>query len=203
LTPLAGIPGPGFLPSAEPVSPSSNPRAQPPQGKTSSSHEVPPHPFAVPPAWPLEDLAAIEKQLALFIGPMAKVAVKRASARTSNLDDLYEILASSVANAEDKKNFLAGKKKGSRDSAGVSHHASQDQPSPATTSGSRAELTPEATEQAARLLARYVGPLANVLVKRASQRAGDLRGLYEQLAEHIESKPDRTEFLRNAGFPQR
>jgi hypothetical protein len=145
-------------------------------------------------------LHVVEKELANFIGPLARLAVKRASARTNDLDALYDLLAASVANADDKQEFLAGKIKmrpgvGARPSAQSPSHLGAPRP------GSRVELTQPAIEQAARLLARHLGPLAGILAKRASQRAESLHSLYELLAQHIDSKSERERFLHDGGFP--
>jgi len=48
-------------------------------------------------------------------------------------------------------------------------------------------------------LAQYVGPLARVLIKRAANDSGDLGELYRKLAEHIDSEPERSEFLKGLG----
>jgi len=76
-------------------------------------------------------------------------------------------------------------------------------PSPAAipaSATSRAELTPAAIERAARMLARYIGPISGVLAKRAAQQADSLRTLYLLLAEDVESPAERARFLRDAGF---
>jgi serine/threonine-protein kinase len=44
-------------------------------------------------------------------------------------------------------------------------------------------------------LANYVGPIANILVKRASSTTQDLRALVEQVAGEIESEDGRKKFL--------
>lgn len=67
--------------------------------------------------------------------------------------------------------------------------------------GSRAELSPNAIEQATHLLVRYLGPISAVLTKRAVPHADSLRSLYLLLAEHIESESERASFLREAGIP--
>jgi len=65
---------------------------------------------------------------------------------------------------------------------------------------SRAELTPATIDRAARMLARYIGPISGVLAKRAAQQADSLRTLYLLLAEDVESPAERARFLRDAGF---
>ena len=65
---------------------------------------------------------------------------------------------------------------------------------------SMAELTPAAIDRAARVLARYIGPISGVLAKRAAQQADSLRTLYLLLAEDVEGPTERARFLRDAGF---
>jgi predicted Ser/Thr protein kinase len=67
--------------------------------------------------------------------------------------------------------------------------------------GSRPELTSVAVDRAARMLARYIGPISAILAKRAAQQADSLRTLYLLLAENVESQTERARFLRDAGFP--
>jgi serine/threonine-protein kinase len=54
---------------------------------------------------------------------------------------------------------------------------------------------PEQLNEIARKLAHYVGPIASVLVKRASSTTHDLRTLVEQVAGEIESEEKRKKFL--------
>jgi eukaryotic-like serine/threonine-protein kinase len=48
-------------------------------------------------------------------------------------------------------------------------------------------------------LAHYVGPIASVLVKRASSSTNDLQALVEQVAQEIEEKDARQRFLSSVG----
>jgi serine/threonine-protein kinase len=72
--------------------------------------------------------------------------------------------------------------------------------SSASTAPASAELTREAIEHAARLLAPYVGPISSVLAKRAAQRADSLRAFYLLLAEHVDGELERVRFLHESGF---
>src|SRR6185369_15326013 len=54
---------------------------------------------------------------------------------------------------------------------------------------------PEQLSEIARKLASYVGPIAAILVKRASSSTQDLRVLVEQVAAEIESEDGRKKFL--------
>ena len=44
-------------------------------------------------------------------------------------------------------------------------------------------------------LARHVGPLARVLIKRASSDSGNVAELVRKLAEHIDDEGDRQAFI--------
>jgi hypothetical protein len=52
-------------------------------------------------------------------------------------------------------------------------------------------------DRVARGLARHLGPIANVLVRRAAQRCSSLDELYEAVSREIASEADRASFLRS------
>jgi eukaryotic-like serine/threonine-protein kinase len=58
-------------------------------------------------AWGEETLRKVERQLALFIGPVAKIRVREAAAKATDLDSLYSILAEGLSGDEDRRAFLA------------------------------------------------------------------------------------------------
>lgn len=67
-----------------------------------------------PPAAPAEawDPALLEKvsrELAVYIGPMARILVGRAAARTLSMAALYEALAAEIASPGDRQKFLASR----------------------------------------------------------------------------------------------
>jgi len=56
-------------------------------------------------------LDSVSRELAAFIGPIAKVVVKRAADRCSSVDELYAVVAGEIDAEKDRARFLAGKKK--------------------------------------------------------------------------------------------
>jgi class 3 adenylate cyclase len=89
---------------------------QPPQKmKRSGSSDAAPVPAAVKAA----SQSAIEpamvdsvsKELALFIGPIAKVVVRRAAERCSSIQELYSAVAAEIENEKDRAKFLDGRKR--------------------------------------------------------------------------------------------
>ena len=59
--------------------------------------------------WEPAVLERTKQELALYIGPMAKVIVDRAAPRTGSLEELYEILAAEIGSAKDREKFLASR----------------------------------------------------------------------------------------------
>ena len=56
-------------------------------------------------------LDSVSKELATFIGPIAKVLVKRAAQRCSCVDELYSAVGGEIDCAEDRGSFMATKKR--------------------------------------------------------------------------------------------
>ena len=60
-----------------------------------------------------------------------------------------------------------------------------------------ASFTPQTVDRLSRELAPYLGPIANVIVRRAAQRCASLDELCETVAREIVSDADRARFLRS------
>ena len=58
--------------------------------------------------------------------------------------------------------------------------------------------TPEATQRACQLLARYIGPIATIVARKAAQTATDEAEFYALLAEKVTEGPERDRFMREA-----
>jgi class 3 adenylate cyclase len=54
-------------------------------------------------------LRIVQEQLALIIGPMAGILVKRALRKSSNLDELYRLLAEEIPTPQERERFLSAK----------------------------------------------------------------------------------------------
>jgi len=57
-------------------------------------------------------------------------------------------------------------------------------------------LTDASIAHGRRVLARFVGPIAIVLSRRAAQDARDERGYFELLAAHLDDPEERSQFYR-------
>src|SRR5205814_5155251 len=60
-----------------------------------------------PPGWKVEDLHVLEELFAPYIGPMARVLVKRAAKTTTDRRQFLALLAGHISDEQEKKAFLA------------------------------------------------------------------------------------------------
>ncbi len=149
--------------------------------------EAPPAPS--PGGWDPQILLRAEQELTQYIGPIARVLVRRRAAEAASLDELCRSLARNIPEPREQERFL-------RRASGASTTLGR-----TTTAGSApgASTLPEAELEAARRhLAQFVGPIARVLVNRAARRAHTLPDLYLSLADSVPAG-DRERFL--AGQP--
>ena len=61
----------------------------------------------VPSRWDEANLRAVEKHLAAFLGPVAKIIVKDAAAKANDLPQLYSLAAESLKKPQERQAFLA------------------------------------------------------------------------------------------------
>jgi len=153
-----------------------------------------------PAGWDPATLGCVEVQLAQLVGPMARVLVQRAARRCADVDTLLNILAGGLDSVDEQRDFL------SKVSVVAAKTAQGRAPirlaAEAIVTDSRAPtgqpgLGAEQIERATRVLAMHIGPLARVVVKRASDRARDLEQFYSLIAEGIPGELDREAFLRD------
>ena len=148
-------------------------------------------------AWSREQLAEVERQLSAIMGPVARVLVQDAASTTASKQELYQLLASRLNTADERRRFLK--------SAGEFALTDPGDPPPRTTNAVvfsnivGRPLTPEATQRATLLLARYLGPIAGLLSRKAAQTATDEAQLYAMLAEKVTDARERERFIKEAG----
>jgi eukaryotic-like serine/threonine-protein kinase len=150
-------------------------------------------------------LPGVEKHLATFMGPVARIVVRRAAAKAKTPEGLVSLLADALSTEKDRKSFLA-----KRDRILEEIRKSQPFKQGVTPVGSvpgdsswSAEVTPAVLRHAAELLARRLGPVAPLLTQRAAQRAKNVLDLYVLLSQHLDDPAERGRFLSESGFPQK
>jgi serine/threonine-protein kinase len=151
----------------------------------------------VPPAgWDAEVLKQIEQQLMHYLGPVAKVIVRRGAKNTTELDTLYALLAESLGSAAEKNKFLAGRQHLSGIAPAQPEKAEK---APDQDESASQPPTPQEIEDSSRRLAAYLGPIARVVVKKAAAGATNRRQFYLLLADQLSSEDDKQRFLKAVG----
>jgi serine/threonine-protein kinase len=144
--------------------------------------------------WDDTVLRTAERQLAHYLGPMAKVVLRKAASRTRDVSQLYAILAESISDVAGRQRFMdstPGAGTGPRVIATGETMKTQALP-----------LDKEFVDQATSRLAAYLGPIAKVVVSRAAQKAANQQEFVEMVAGHLGTQ-DRGAFLREIGFAER
>jgi serine/threonine-protein kinase len=154
------------------------------------------------------DLRAVEKHLAISLGPIASFIVDKTAAKAKSQEEFFSQLASSLPSQKDRQIFLAKKKdfvrvqplempvaKAAAVAVGSENRA-------VTVVPQGARLNPGDISKAVELMAHYVGPISGILAERAARRADNLRGFYLILASHLNEGDERSKFLTDAGFPE-
>jgi len=154
------------------AAPSANPRSAPTEPMT--------RPGFRQAGWSAAELAEIEAHLAPILGPMARIVVKRAAASTDDRKRLCAELAAQLRTDEERRRFLGAiGDTGRRNAAAVADVA----------------ITAATIERTARVLMRYIGPIANVLVQKTAAASKNETDFHSRLAERINDARDRARFI--------
>jgi class 3 adenylate cyclase len=142
-------------------------------------------------------LETVTTQLESYLGPAAPGLVQEAAIQSRDLDALYTMLASHLATEIDRAGFLAGKDAVLRVLAqrGSAWPINAPKISQVTPAGAVWTPSPELLDAIAAKLARYVGALAGVLVRRTARQATSESDLLLRLAADLESDEDQLRFL--------
>jgi serine/threonine-protein kinase len=147
--------------------------------------------------WDIKEVAAVERSLAQFVGPIARIMVRRAAREAKDFASLVQKLGEQLISPADRAKFLQQNARLAASGAGPAQLAQLTEPvdDDATVipgmNHSRPAIPPgptgEEVTRAAQLLAIHLGPIAKVLVRQAAQpgvtRSAFLAGLADRLSE--------------------
>ena len=125
-------------------------------------------------------LSTIERKLAQHVGPIARHLVQSAARQAGSLDELCETLGQRIERPEQRTQFRNDILASQVDASTVG----------------RAVVGAEEMRRAEQELVRHVGPIARILIKRASGTAASADEFWQLLATHIGTEADRQAFLR-------
>jgi len=162
-----------------------------------SSSSAPP-----PTGWSGVVLSGVEIEIAKYVGPVAKVLVRRAAKEHKDLESLVGALMPAIDDPKERSAFakaVLGKPmttpmRGAPKAEGTMHTAS--------TFGTRPgdALSPAELERATKLLIGYIGPIGKVVAKRAASEGVSRRDFFAKVADALDNDATRERFMREAGF---
>lgn len=157
--------------------------------------------------WDEEILRRVENDLVPHIGPLASLLVRKEANHAPSLEDLFVRLARAVPAGKARSAFMAR-------TAEILDEVNTGEPVSVPSELTRTELSDTASEPvsgsqpatwdpaildlATKQLAAFIGPLAAMLVRKASRRTGSVTELYALLANEVPDPRDRDTFLKSA-----
>lgn len=152
-------------------------------------------------AWDPALLKTAEDDLAIYIGPLAKVLVGRAALQATSAQDLYTVLGNMIPVDDARSKFLAkapAPEPAQEPNSGPGDVVSAGPASGPTTDGlstTGSPWDPTILKTAEQDLAIHLGPLARVIVKKAAKKTSNLEELYELLAHELPTEEAQNTFL--------
>jgi len=147
-------------------------------------------------AFDLDTLRRIEAELAKFIGPIAHIVIRSAAKKSYTIAGLAEMVAADISDDKSRaafvRKFSSDKSTPSGDPTRAT--AVRQQSGPPTAS----KIDPQTLAKAEAALAKHIGAVAKVVVRRAAAKARDAGELYLLIAEEIEDVAERKMFMRKA-----
>jgi serine/threonine-protein kinase len=139
-------------------------------------------------------LTVIERNLTHYLGPVAKMLVKKQAKQSDNISQLVNSLISQIPSSVDRQNFInsldfsitnSDELAGNRSVLSTYHEA------PASL------FDTDYIEQLTTDLTRYLGPVAKHLMKSTLKKVSSKEALCACLADKIPNLKERAEFLKN------
>lgn len=165
------------------------------------------HPTAPFTNWDSDTLTHFETELAQLIGPMARILVNRAARSSQDVDGLRSTLANQIDTDLQRDQFLRRTRTrggtrtgGSQANAARSGAGTNTSPVPASFFEVKSNkddtlLGEQSVRRAEAELARFLGPIARVMVARAAKRAQSREDFFHLLAQHVDEGADRDKLL--------
>ena len=138
-------------------------------------------------------LTQIEKSLTSYLGPVAKVMVKKHAQQSANFGQLLDTLGNFIAADVDRQKFMA-----SLQSSGIRKGAGDSSTRTAANRvavAEKSDISAEYLQQLTADLVVYLGPMTSHLVKAAQKKTGSKKNLCALLAEKIPNTDERARFL--------
>jgi hypothetical protein len=146
-----------------------------------------------------DSLRKIATALAAHTGPIASMVVKAAAKKAATITQLVEKVAAEIPDEKARAAFVkafAVEDKSTPASSPV--HSAQPSSQPTQPGSTPSRFDAATLAKAESELAKYIGAVARVVVRRAAAKARDEAELYLLLADQIEDKNEKKSFVRKA-----
>jgi len=165
--------------------------------KTQESMRASGAPASAPPAaaFDPDTLRRIETELAHHIGPISAVVIRGAAKKAYSVANLAETVSADIADPKERAAFV---RKFSSDRSTPTSAPPRTAATLRQSSQPVSSIDPTTLAKAESALAKYIGAVAKVVVRRAASKARDAGELYLLIANEIEDKNERTTFIRKA-----
>ncbi len=139
--------------------------------------------------WNPDTLRRIERELAFYIGPMARVIVHQSALKTFNGAALCQMVSHSITKEDERARFL--------ETTTLLFGVPTALPATPSATPTGEKVWDEVVlQKIERQFAVHMGPLSRLLVKRASKKARDVNELYILLAKNLPTPEEREVFLK-------
>jgi len=147
--------------------------------------------------WDAEFIGVIEAELATYIGPLAGVMVKQALQGSTSLDELYKALSVHIDSTSHKEQFmqLFSVRASTTNHTSMSDSITSRITKTAILKNNNAETSGGFKQEAEEALAKYIGPLANIIVDEAMESSTNNDEVIRKLLKEIPHEADRNAFL--------
>ena len=151
--------------------------------------------------WDAATLAPVQTALARFMGPMAKVLVRQAAKKCDDLPSLISLLTQDIPSPEEQSKFLAlMQRHAATGTLGSTAHPTRDGGASRASgvngaSTERQVLSPALIDRAHLVMAKHMGPIAKIIVKKAAAKANSPTQFVALLAQEMPDGPQRAQLL--------
>ena len=145
--------------------------------------------------WDATTLERVQTTLARLLGPMAKVLVRQAAKKCHDLPGLITLLSQDIPSPEDRSKFLAlMQRHANTGTLGSTAHLTRETGASGATT-ERQALGLALIARANLVMARHMGPVAKIIVKRAAAKANSPTQFVAMLAQEMPDGPQRAHLI--------
>jgi serine/threonine-protein kinase len=132
--------------------------------------------------WDIGTLSTVERTLASYIGPLARMLVRQSAKRTVDMGTLASMLAVHIDTASDRQAFTRRVEALSL-TGGSGSAPGKKPPDSVLPSAAPGKLSDATIEHALKMLPRRIGPIAKLIVRKASAQATSREHFFQLLAD--------------------